>query len=156
MRLTFGVVALWLLAGCQSAPAPIEPEVCTQKAPGSHLLEGQAMAADHPRLTLLLAAKGDMDGDGIDEVVDVVVHQPGGSGSFYYLSVNQGLSCGFKPLPAVFLGDRIALDAMEVSGLRLSVTFRDRDDSEPMAAAPTRLNRWRFALEQGELKRLAR
>ncbi|WP_417349095.1 hypothetical protein [Ferrimonas sp.] len=114
------------------------------------------MAFDHPRLTLMLATKGDLDGDGIDEVVDVVVHQPGGSGSFYYLSVNQGLSCGFKPLPAVFLGDRIALDALEVSGQRLSVTFRDRDASEPMAAPPTRLNRMRFALEEGELKQLAR
>ncbi|BDY05466.1 hypothetical protein [Ferrimonas sp. YFM] len=156
MRLTFGVLALWLLAGCQSAPAPTEPEVCTQKAPESHLVEGVLMSVSHPRLTQMLAAKGDLDGDGIDEVVDVVVHQPGGSGSFYYLSVNQGQSCGFKPLPAVFLGDRIALDAMEVTGLRLSVTFRDRDVSEPMAAPPTRLNRWRFALEQGELKRLVR
>ncbi|WP_028109547.1 hypothetical protein [Ferrimonas futtsuensis] len=156
MRLAFCVTAVWLLVGCQAAPDNEAPQVCTQTAPASHLLEGVSMDVSHPGLTPMLAAKGDLDGDGIDEVVDVVVHQPGGSGSFYYLSVNLGLSCGFKPLPAVFLGDRIALDAMEVTGQRLSVTFRDRDASEPMVSPPTRLNRLRFALEEGELKRLAR
>lgn len=156
MRTVFCITALLMLVGCQSVPGGQEPKECTQKAPTSHLVEGESLAIDHPQLTLMLAARGDLDGDGIEEVADVVVHQPGGSGSFYYLSVNKGLSCGFAPMPAVFLGDRIALDAMEVTGQRLTVTFRDRDESEPMVSPPTRLNRWRFLLEEGELKRLER
>ncbi|TKB48483.1 hypothetical protein FCL40_12290 [Ferrimonas sediminicola] len=150
------LLAVTLLAGCQSAPKTAAPEACGQLAPRVHLVEGEALAVDHPQLTPMLAARGDLDGDGIDEGVDVVVHQPGGSGSFYYLSVNRGLACGFEPLAAVFIGDRIALDALEVSGGRLSLTFRDRDPQEPMSASPTRLNRWRFALEEGRLNKLAR
>src|SRR5437762_6515471 len=58
--------------------------------------------------TLTQKAVGDIDGDGRDDVAVVLVHEPGGSGSFTYVAVVLNASTGVKATNTVLIGDRVA------------------------------------------------
>src|SRR5438046_5816243 len=56
--------------------------------------------------TLTQKAVGDIDGDGRDDVAVVLVHEPGGSGSFTYVAVVLNATTGAKATNAELDGDR--------------------------------------------------
>ncbi|MDO8574289.1 MAG: hypothetical protein Q7R86_01560, partial [bacterium] len=51
---------------------------------------------------------GDLDYDGDEDAVLVFIHNPGGSGTFFYLGAAIKKEKGYKGLGTVFIGDRIA------------------------------------------------
>jgi hypothetical protein len=81
---------------------------------------------------------GDLDGDGACDAAIVIVHDHGGSGTFYYIAaaLNRGGRC--RGTNAVLLGDRIALrDPAKIGDGVITVRYRGRQAQEPMTAAPS-------------------
>lgn len=79
----------------------------------------------------------DLDADGDMDAALWLMNDSGGTGKFYYgaLVLNDGL--GGKPTNAMFLGDRIAPQSLEVKEGRAVYNFAERKPDEPMTAEPT-------------------
>ncbi|SDJ54259.1 hypothetical protein SAMN04488540_109119 [Ferrimonas sediminum] len=128
MRCLVGVLLLGLW-GCQSSS-----EQDCQPTPSSlHQIEGEQVQVPSKGYVQVLAARGDLNGDGNADLVDIVRFDGGGSGSFYYLSANLAQGCDWQPQESVFLGDRIGLDGLSVIAAEVRVSMRVRGDAEPMA-----------------------
>lgn len=79
----------------------------------------------------------DLNGDGRDDVVFLLTHQPGGSGSFFYVVAAISTEEGYLGSEGFFLGDRIAPQTTEVSqnpahANVIVVNYADRGPGEPM------------------------
>ena len=74
----------------------------------------------------------DLDGDGQEEAVVLLMQHTGGSGTFYYLAAasKQGI------IDAAYLGDRIKTRPLEVAGDMVIVNYLDRESSQPMSSSP--------------------
>jgi hypothetical protein len=84
-------------------------------------------------------AKGDLNGDGMEDQAFLVTQSTGGSGTFYYVVVALKTSDGYKTTNAFLIGDRIAPQATEIrsDSMRLDVNYADRKPGEPMTATPS-------------------
>jgi hypothetical protein len=51
------------------------------------------------------------------DTVVILVNQPGGSGTFYYLAALLNTTAGLTVTPAVLLGDRIKVNAVRLDGV---------------------------------------
>ncbi len=87
--------------------------------------------------------RGDLDGDGDEDVAFLVTHEPGGSGTFFYLvgAVNEGGK--YRGTHAMLIGDRIAPQTTEYRdlgapyGARVIINYADRAPGEPYTARPS-------------------
>jgi hypothetical protein len=93
-----------------------------------------------------------LDADGIADAASVLSYQPGGSGTFSYLSVVPTASPG--PAPTVLLGDRINVQRLAAAHGVVTVTYLDRAIGQPFASVPTIEVTRRFRLEAGALVEL--
>ena len=101
--------------------------------------------------TLTQKAAGDIDGDGRDDVAVVLVHQPGGSGSFTYVAVVLNPTSGAKATNAVLIGDRVAGQAVKLDGKTLVIDYLDRRAGEAFTVAPSVPTTKRFVVKDGVL-----
>lgn len=102
--------------------------------------------------TLGQRASGDVDGDGRADSVVILVNQPGGSGTFYYVAALLNPSAGVSATPAVMLGDRITISSVRVDGKTIVVDLLDRASGAPMTASPSVSVTKRFVVDGGALK----
>lgn len=87
--------------------------------------------------------RGDLDGDGDEDVAFLVTHEPGGSGTFFYLggAINEGGK--YRGTHLMLIGDRIAPQTTEYRdlgapyGARVIVNYADRLPRDPMSAQPS-------------------
>jgi hypothetical protein len=81
---------------------------------------------------------GDINGDGKTDAAVILVQDGAGSGTFYYVAAainsGNGIAAGTN---AVFLGDRIASDTMQIANGIITVNYADRAAGEPMSTAPS-------------------
>jgi len=96
-------------------------------------------------------AFGDVNGDGTEDVAVTLIADPGGSGTFTYLSLVLNEAGVAKPLPAVLLGDRITIKSMGIHPGKVVVTTLTRKPDEPMSAKPTVEETRIFELQGDEL-----
>lgn len=82
-------------------------------------------------------AKGDLNGDGQEDVVFLLTQSGGGSGTFYYAVVALKTASGYQGTNAILLGDRIAPQTTEVHATDIVVNYADRGKSEPMSMNPS-------------------
>ncbi len=84
-------------------------------------------------------AKGDLNGDGLEDTAFLVTQSGGGSGTFYYAVVALNGANGYTTTPAVLIGDRIAPQSTVISKNppELQVNYADRKPGEPMTATPS-------------------
>ncbi len=82
-------------------------------------------------------AFGDLNGDQVEDAAVILVHVSAGTGTFYHLAAV--LNEGGKPRPqeAVFLGDRIVIEQVEVTRGEVALLFRTYRDEEPFGSTPT-------------------
>lgn len=84
----------------------------------------------------------DLNNDGRDDVVFLVTHQPGGSGTFFYVVAALNTVDGYIGSDGYLLGDRIAPQRTELSQNPehknvIVVNYADRAPEEPMTAQPS-------------------
>jgi hypothetical protein len=80
---------------------------------------------------------GDLDGDGDDDAALILVHNPGGSGTFSYVAACLTMNGTFDGTNAVLLGDRLALQDLGIRNGVIVASFAERGSTEPMTAPPT-------------------
>lgn len=97
---------------------------------------------------------GDLDGNGDLDAVLLLVQQDGGSGSFFYLSAALNLNGSYQGTNAVFLGDRIAPQAIEIRTGRIVVLYSDRRPNEPMVDTPSVSKTKRLHIKYGRLEEI--
>ncbi len=82
-------------------------------------------------------ARGDLDGDGVEDVGFLVSQTAGGSGTFYYAVVATRTADGWVGTNGVLLGDRVAPQTTQFENGVLIVNYAERRPGEPMSAQPS-------------------
>ena len=102
--------------------------------------------------TFITGATGDLNGDGLLDGVAVLTTNTGGTGFFYTVhALLADRGGGFRDVGNVFIGDRIAVTGVELSGPRIEVTRLVRAEDEPFVADPTIPDVARLEVKDGEL-----
>jgi hypothetical protein len=96
------------------------------------------------------AAFGDLTGGGHEDAVVILVSQPGGSGSFYDLSVVQRQEEDLMNLARIQLGDRIQIKSLLIENDEIVVDMVTQGPKDAMCC-PTQYVSNRYILENGEL-----
>lgn len=79
----------------------------------------------------------DLDTDGDGDAAVLLVHDGGGSGSFYYAALALLDGSTYKATNTMFLGDRIAPQTVEVRDGRAVFNYAERKSDEPMSTQPS-------------------
>lgn len=80
---------------------------------------------------------GDLNGDDQPDVAFILTRSAGGTGRFYYAVVALKTPTGWTGTNAIYLGDRVAPQTMQIDGGRLTVNYADRKPGEPMINPPS-------------------
>jgi len=80
---------------------------------------------------------GDVDGDGDEDAAVFLAHDPGGSGTFFYLAVAVNIKGNYRGTNAVLLGDRITPKKICVANGVITGNYLGRRPKEPMAVSPS-------------------
>lgn len=94
--------------------------------------------------------RGDIDADGNEDLLVVLVENSRGSGVFYYVSLLLGHGeSGYGFAGSAFLGDRVSIDDVSIDGDRslAIVALKMHGDEQPYAAPPEHAvtRRWQVA-----------
>jgi hypothetical protein len=82
-------------------------------------------------------AIGDLEGDGGEDAAVLLVQDPGGSGTFYYIAAAIRENGRYRGTEAVFLGDRIFPRRVCIRDGVVVVHYTDRRPGKPMVAPPS-------------------
>lgn len=98
----------------------------------------------------------DLDRDGLDDAVVILVNEPGGSGTFYYVAAAYNDGSHFIGSTALLLGDRIDMRSVTVENGTVIVSYSDHGRTQAIAyTAQKRLER-RFSGARPGLRELPR
>lgn len=86
----------------------------------------------------------DLDRDGNDDAVVILVNEPGGSGTFYYIAAAYNDGSHFTGSTALLLGDRIDVRSVTVVDGIVIVSYSDHGRTQTMAGVPDRPGSRRF------------
>ncbi|MFA5830350.1 MAG: hypothetical protein WC878_00810 [Candidatus Paceibacterota bacterium] len=75
---------------------------------------------------------GDLNDDKKEDAALLLVNNPGGSGTLYYAVLAINGENGYKATNAIFLGDRIASQTVEIREGHALYNFTERKPGEPM------------------------
>ena len=140
-----------ILAGNELIPVtgqalPIDPLNAVYGIEGHeiHLINGRADAEAAPgavcRITTSVFGKpvyGDLDADGNEDAALLLIQSSGGSGTFYYATAALNTNGAYRGTNAVFLGDRIAPQTVEIRNGVFIANYADRRREEAMTTPPT-------------------
>jgi hypothetical protein len=98
------------------------------------------------------STRGDLNGDGREDVVVLLVQDPGGSGTFYYVAAALRAEDGYQGTNAILIGDRISPQTVEVRDRTITVNYADRYPWEGFAVPPSVSRSRYFAVKNDELK----
>ena len=80
---------------------------------------------------------GDINGDGLEDIATTLIADPGGSGTFTFLTLVLNDKGAAKPVASVYLGDRILVESLVIEAESVIVIMLDRKPDDPMSAEPT-------------------
>ncbi len=81
--------------------------------------------------------RSDLDGDGREDAALILVHDSGGSGTFYYVVAAIRGDGAYRGTAGVFLGDRIQPRTIGIVDNRITVEFLGRDPGDAFAEPPS-------------------
>lgn len=83
-------------------------------------------------------ARGDINRDGVSDISFLITHEPGGSGTFFYLvgAIKQR-DGSYKGSQAMLIGDRIAPQTTEYRNGLILINYADRGPGEPFTTRPS-------------------
>ena len=67
----------------------------------------------------------------------LIIYDPGGSGTFYYLAAAINQNGEYHGIPAVLIGDRITAHNVAIRNGVISFNYADRRPEEPMSTPPS-------------------
>jgi hypothetical protein len=143
--------------------AAVDPLNATYTLEGQkfRLIEGhnetQAVPASATKIETLVFGKpvyGDLDGDGYEDAALVLTHQPGGSGTFYYVAAALNRNSTYRGTNGVLLGDRISPQTIQIRNGVVVANYADRRPDEPMAAPPAVGKTKYLTLKSGQLEEI--
>jgi hypothetical protein len=109
-----------------------------------HLVNGRAEFQAAPgsaiKITTVIFGKpayGDLNHDGREDAALFLVHDPGGSGTFYYVAAAIDVNNSYQGTNAVLLGDRVSPRTIDIRNGVIIAEFDDRKPDQPLAAAPS-------------------
>lgn len=82
-------------------------------------------------------ARGDLNGDGQEDLAYLITYDGGGSGLFYLVVAAIKNTEGYKITSPFLIGDRIAPQTTEIASQELRVNYAERKPGEPMTAQPS-------------------
>ena len=142
-------------------PDPLNATYTIEGVP-VRLKEGRAETPAAPNSALRVRtsvfgepAQGSLDAGGAIGSALILVHSPGGSGTFYYVGVAGRLSDGYVGSNAVLLGDRLVVKSVSLRNGLVIVEYLERAPEAPMAAAPTIPSTMVLRYRRGRLRSLA-
>ncbi|MBI2065733.1 MAG: hypothetical protein HYT68_01550 [Candidatus Zambryskibacteria bacterium] len=97
-------------------------------------------------------AYGDINTDGKEDTAVLLARYGGGSGIFIYVAAFVSGPVNYKGSKVIFIGDRIAPQAISINGRVVTVEYLDREPDEAFAAEPTVPTSKQFVYEAGELR----
>jgi hypothetical protein len=119
---------------------------------GEPFVEG---GASRPTVTFIEPyALGDLNGDGVDDAVVLLVESSGGSGSFVYLAAV--LNQEGKPgnVDTVLLGDRVQVQSLTIANGQINATMLTHGPDDPMCC-PTQTVEQTYELQGNKLVQTA-
>lgn len=96
----------------------------------------------------------DLDSDGDDDAVLLLVHDPGGSGTFYYLVAALNSNGSYQGTNTVLLGDRIIPQSITVQNGIITATYKTQKQGEARSAVPSFVVKRYLTVKSGELTAL--
>ncbi len=157
------ILLISLVLACQGAPAAKPPDAANATysidRQSIALANGSAEQAAAPGSATKIVTKlsdkqtvGDVNGDGKPDVAVVLIHTPGGSGTFQFVAVvlNDGTEKG-KTSNAELLGDRISVEKLSIVDGQIVVDYLDRRSGEPMVTPPSVQATKKFVVKEGKL-----
>lgn len=99
--------------------------------------------------------EGDIDGDGDDDAVLLLVHEPGGSGTFYYVAAAENIGGRYRGSDAFLLGDRISVDTIRIRKTIIEVEWKNRRPGEPMSTLPSVEENLKLRVETRRLNKIS-
>jgi len=151
------VLGLGLYVFTMKESAPAQPAPATQTGvsfdpvQAMYMVEGRQVSLTS-NMIFGQPTIGDLNGDGMPDAAMIIVQQPGGSGTFYYvvaaLAGSNGTGQGTN---AILLGDRIAPQNVSIENGVITVNYADRKPGEPMTNQPSVGVTKQFAVKQGTL-----
>jgi len=97
-----------------------------------------------------LVARGDLDGDGIEEAVVMVASHSGGTGVFHHLAIMARDASSVRSLATRFVGDRIQVISLRVDQQRILLDLV-RSGPNDASCCPTEVASLQFRLVRGRL-----
>jgi len=100
-------------------------------------------------------ATGDLDHDGREDTALFLIHDPGGSGTFCYITAALNTGHGYSGTNGVLLGDRISPEKIDISNGVITVTYLDRAIDQAMAEPPNIAKTKYLIITDGKLAEIA-
>ena len=98
---------------------------------------------------------GNIDGEGDVDAALILICDPGGSGTFYYVAAALDANGFYLGTRAILLGDRVAPQSISVRNGVIIANYADRRLDEPMSASPSVGTSKYLVLEGNVLKETA-
>jgi hypothetical protein len=92
---------------------------------------------------------GDLDGDADEDAAVLLVRDPGGSETFYYVATAINVNGSYRGQNAVLVGDRVAPQSVEIRNGVVITRYADRRFEEPMTAPPS-VNKSKYLAIRGD------
>jgi hypothetical protein len=96
-------------------------------------------------------ALGDINDDGKDDSVVVLVQNGGGTGTFFYIAGVVSSPLAYKGTNAVFVGDRISPQSISINNGVITLSYLDRKSDEPFDAEPSVRTTKTYIYSSGEI-----
>ena len=95
---------------------------------------------------------GNIDGEGNTDAALILTHDPGGSGTFYYVAAALNVNGSYLGTRAILLGDRVNVRNISVRNGLIIADYADHRLGEPMTATPSVGKSKHLILENDVLK----
>ena len=111
---------------------------------GEPYVEGGAVVA-HARIVGELLARGDLDGDGLEESVVLINFAPGGTGEFLYLAVVQKRKGSLENIATTLVGDRPRVRSLAIKEKKIFLELVQAGAKDPLCCPGDVVTRqWTF------------
>jgi len=114
--------------------------------------QGNLSGADYTSITMTdFIASGDLNGDGVDEIVALVAENYGGSGVFVFLAVYEDMDGTLKFQTSILVDDRPQLNDLSIENGEIFLGATTHKSDEPFCCPTLQTTRHYLLTQSGQL-----